>query len=168
MCHIPLSKVVVVVVGVVGDTVRVDWTHCVVVGTSGSVVEVLSKADNVDVKLVELLELYGVGATGSATVEEGVIARGVAVLADIDVCAGDGEGNGVVRSSLVTVTATVVADSDSSTTFVDMMIAVEGGGVLGEAVTVVVSWVVCVTVWRSSVIVAESTAVEPPSTATTE
>lgn len=139
-----------------------------VVGTSDLVVQVLSEADNVDVKLVELLELYGAGATGSVDVKEGGIARGVAVLADIDIGAGDGEGNGVVRGSLVTVIATVVADCNSSTTFVDMMIAVEGGGVLGEAVTVVVSWVVCVTVWRSSVIVAESTAVEPPSTATTE
>lgn len=110
-----------------------------VVGTSDLVVEVLSEADDVDVKRIELLRLSGFGATGSVTVEDDNIDRGGTVLAGGDVGAGDGEGNGVVRGSLVTVTATAVAESGSSTIFVDMMVSVEGGRVLGGAVMVVVS-----------------------------
>ncbi len=139
-------------------------------GISEVFVEVLSETANVDVERVEFLEASGEGATGKATAEVEIFITGVVVLSVIEGGGSDGEGRGVVEDSFVTVTAIVFADSDSesSTIFVDIMISVEVARVLGGAVTVVVSFVVCVTVWISNVIVAEDRAAEPPSTATTE
>ena len=134
------------------------------------VVEVRPEVDGVDKECVEPLEESGVGARFEATVEEHVV-----VPEAVDEIGGgggggdrEGEGGRLVGDSVVTVTATVVGDSDSSTIFVDMIISVEGDKVLGGAVMVVVSSFVCVTVCISSVIVAAEAVTEPPSTATTE
>ena len=137
----------VVLLGGIDDATKVDWTHWVVVGASEIIVEMLSGIGDVDVGRIVLSEGSGEGATGTTTTED-VVLEAIAVLDDIDGSGSDGEGKRVVEGSFVTVTATVIAgsESDSSTIFVDMMISVEGGSVSGGAVMVVVSFVVCVTV----------------------
>ena len=159
-----------VVLGGIGDTVITECTHWVAVGIAEVFVEVLPGTANVDFERVELLRASGEGAMGKATVEVEIVMTGMVVLSAVEGGGSDGEDKGVVEGSFVAVTAIVFVDtdSDSSTTFVDTTISVKVARVLGRAVTVVVSFVVCVTVWISSVIVADDRAAEPPSTATTE
>ena len=131
-----------------GDTVKVDCTHWVVVGASGVVIEALSEIGDVDASRVALSEASCEGAKGTTTIEEDMVVIATVVLDGTDGDGSDGEGKVLMEVSFVMVTATAVAgsDSDSSTIFVDTMISVEGGRVLGGAVIVVMSFVVCITV----------------------
>lgn len=68
----------------------------------------------------------------------------------------------------MTLTSTVFAGSDVVSVATDVIVWVEGGSVVGEAVTVSVWSDVCIIVVMTGALAEEDVAAEPPSTATTE